>query len=282
MNTGPICTWQISPSLIFSAETGSIVASAVNAAFSSFLSNEQNATTSHSSLAKITAEPGQPTGWQLLLNGMPFMLARTDNEVAPMLETAITNLAVQTRKRSLVFHAGAVRCNDTTMMLIGESGSGKSTMTLWLAVNGGCYYGDELIFYDLDDNVMRAFPKAVTLKQGSFSYFKTGEVFFSRRRKEICYCLPDNAASGYEALSDIDMLILPQYTAGEFLEVIPLKPYETMLMLAQQGLGGFHRDHDAFEAAVSLAKKPGYIVRFSDLEVAGKAIKELCQSNVKV
>lgn len=74
-------------------------------------------------------------------------------------------LEAQVRRSDLYFlHAAAVAMHGRAMLLIGRSGSGKST-TCWGLLHHGCsYLSDELAPLDLRDFTVTPYPHAVCLK----------------------------------------------------------------------------------------------------------------------
>ncbi len=72
----------------------------------------------------------------------------------------------------LLVHAGAVRTpSGKGMLLPAEAGSGKSTLTLGLVRAGFGYLSDEAAVIDPVTRMLHPFPKAITLKSGSFGLF---------------------------------------------------------------------------------------------------------------
>ncbi|MDX1522257.1 MAG: hypothetical protein R3264_11555 [Anaerolineae bacterium] len=72
-------------------------------------------------------------------------------------------LAVQSRG-GLLFHAAAVGKDGWGLMLPGQSGVGKSTLTVWLVTQGFSYLTDELAFIPTGTTTLQAFPRPINLK----------------------------------------------------------------------------------------------------------------------
>lgn len=71
------------------------------------------------------------------------------------------------QKRYLLLHAASVEKDGRALILTGESGAGKSTLAAMLGERGWRLMGDEFALLDLDDGCLRAFPRAVSLKNGA-------------------------------------------------------------------------------------------------------------------
>ena len=67
-------------------------------------------------------------------------------------------------RRHLLLHAGAVERNGRVVILTGESGSGKSTLSALLGEHGWRLLSDEFVLIEPDTGLVRAFPRAISLK----------------------------------------------------------------------------------------------------------------------
>lgn len=74
------------------------------------------------------------------------------------------NLLATTRTSGAVLlHAGAVEFDGRVVVVTGESGRGKSTLTAALVRAGGAYLTDELVIIDPEDLWVRPYPKPLDL-----------------------------------------------------------------------------------------------------------------------
>lgn len=55
--------------------------------------------------------------------------------------------------RRVLLHAAAVRCQEKTCLFVADKGSGKSTLTLALALNGGIVLGEDHVLLNQSDKV---------------------------------------------------------------------------------------------------------------------------------
>jgi HprK-related kinase A len=76
------------------------------------------------------------------------------------------------QRRYLLLHAGAVEREGRALILTGPSGAGKSTLSALLGEAGWRFMGDEFVLLDPADGAMRAFPRAVSLKNEALALFE--------------------------------------------------------------------------------------------------------------
>jgi HprK-related kinase A len=76
------------------------------------------------------------------------------------------------QKRFLLLHAASVEKDGRALILTGESGAGKSTLAALLGERGWRLMGDEFALLGLDDGCLRAFPRAISLKNGAIRLFE--------------------------------------------------------------------------------------------------------------
>jgi hypothetical protein len=215
---------------------------------------------------------------RIYANGLPIVRVRAGEELAPTLEGTISGFAVRTRDDAAAFHAASILVDGHAVMLPGAKGSGKSTLALALALEGAAtYLGDEVAFVGFDDHALQAFPKAATLKEGSFSLFAEVETFMDPIRGPVRYHRPDNAAAvGHRAR--ISAIAFPRFCVGgpEAAER-PLDPAQTAFELVRQSFGGLERDRRMMSLVAALSEIPAFIVEYSNASAAGRLIQHIVE-----
>ena len=125
-------------------------------------------TCSHASTSRaqqIFVDAGTTTPWLLRREqGEPVPISNA-YELLYAVEKTIT-IETQLQRRDLFFlHAAALTINESAVLLIAESGAGKST-TAWAMANRGFgYMSDELAPVDLNTMQVHAYPHALCLKR---------------------------------------------------------------------------------------------------------------------
>ncbi|CAB4323187.1 unannotated protein [freshwater metagenome] len=85
---------------------------------------------------------------------------------AQAIETTLQRInqwATASNTGSIMLHAGAVEFGGSVVVVAGQSGRGKSTLTAALVQSGGGYVTDELVMIDPSDLQVRPYPKALDL-----------------------------------------------------------------------------------------------------------------------
>jgi hypothetical protein len=212
---------------------------------------------------------------RLFANGLPIVSVERESEIAPTLEATLVGCAVRRRTDAAAFHAASVEVGGSGVILSGSKGSGKSTLALALANDGARYLGDEVAFVRYEDGALEAFPKAVTLKEGSFSRFADTRTHTDPIRGRVRYHRPKTEAPiGYRTRPEL--LIFPVWCeAREQVQIDPVPQPEVALELIRQAFGGLERDRRTLALVRRLSELPAYRLAFSDAGDACAAIRRL-------
>ncbi len=71
---------------------------------------------------------------------------------------------IYNNKRSMAIHAGLLSNAKGSILLPGESGAGKSSLTMWMTKNGYSYHTDELVLIDPETLEVEVFPRPFNIK----------------------------------------------------------------------------------------------------------------------
>lgn len=221
----------------------------------------------------------EPAGWMLLVNRVPTLRIRSFDELAPALEGLLVGWAVRTRGSCLALHGAGATIGGRTVLLVGSSGAGKSSTCLSLALRGARYLGDEVIFVREDDLVIEAFPKAITLKRGSFHLAPEGESHADPVRGPIRYFLPAQAARMGDTAPPALKILFPRFDPHRArTRVTPMVPEETSFRMVEQCFGGTSRMPDTFSTLARLSAGGAYGIEFSDASDACAQIERLVEA----
>lgn len=275
--TQPTRTWQLGPGFFISAPDGTPLSAAADLVFGRMLTAQpppEGALCVHLDARRAGA------GWQLYADSVPIVRACSDNNLPPVVEGTMVACAARTRSDCVAFHAGCVEIAGRGVLLLGEKGSGKSTLTLALAFQGGRYLGDEVVFVRLDDRRIEAFPKAAALKEESFALFGEAPTWYSPLRGALRYYQPPDTAPLFHSIPKADLIVVPRYRPSGELSVTELARHETALMLVQQCFGGLGRNPQALDIIAGLSKTPAHLIEYPSAQDAVTAVLRLC-SEVK-
>lgn len=129
-------------------------------------------------------------------------------------------------------HAGAVQTGPGTVLLPGGSGSGKSTVTAWLALHGFKYLTDELVVLSEDGRHLYPFARPVSLRSegakalSSLLHIADPGVLAGNSGFMVPRSLlnPD-APDFFQPLpSQLSLILFPRYRQGASSELVQLTP----------------------------------------------------------
>jgi hypothetical protein len=109
-------------------------------------------------------------GAAVLVEGiLPVGVCERREEIAPLVQATVQNLASRRHPCLLQIHAGVIGDGEGALLLPGAAGSGKSTLTAGASAAGFRYLSDEMAHLDEDTLEVRCFPMSLTLKEGSMA-----------------------------------------------------------------------------------------------------------------
>jgi hypothetical protein len=99
-----------------------------------------------------------------------------------------------------VFHASAISNEEKSILLLGDSGNGKSTSLALLQANDFTCLADDFVPMDIDKKEVYSFPAAISIKKNSLQTLlpiypelkTTAEYYFKRLNKTVRYLKPNN------------------------------------------------------------------------------------------
>ncbi len=225
---------------------------------------------------KLDLEKIGESRWAVTSRAVPLFCVRSLEDLTPFLENILTTYAVQSCRDRLVFHAAAVEINKQGLLILGDSGGGKSTLALWLASQGAIYHGDEIIFMRLQDGRFESFPKAAALKEGCFDLFPATDTFVGPQRGPLRFYQPPTSSASAAEIAPLCGILVVNHTPSSAGVLSELAAHEMALLLVQQCLGGLRRQKSSLEAIAALARMPARLLEYSDVRTAGPAVLKWC------
>ncbi|MGC0393394.1 hypothetical protein ACVIU7_005987 [Bradyrhizobium liaoningense] len=89
--------------------------------------------------------------------------------LAPTIKAHLTDRLIRSDRSVFALHAASLAKNGAALLLCGEAGAGKSTLTLQLMDAGFQYSGDDVVLIE-GDGTACGIPFALTLKEGSWEW----------------------------------------------------------------------------------------------------------------
>jgi hypothetical protein len=193
----------------------------------------------------------------------------------------VNNEATRRAAGFLLVHAGAVVApSGGALVLPAASGSGKTTLVAALVRSGYRYLSDEAAAIDPVLGLIHAFPKAMTLKRGSFDLFPDVECAPHVGAADQRHVLPqDLGGSTAPDPAPPRWVIGIQYAAGSTGRLTPLSAGATVALLGKHELNlRFYRSR-ALTVFERLARQAdGFSFTYGSVAAAVDAIDELCRA----
>lgn len=176
---------------------------------------------------------------------------------------------------SLIFHSAALAYRGRGIMLCGQSGSGKSSLTAWLTACGFQYLTDEVVSASLHGEEIRGFCRSIILKRGSEFIWRRwladehaqGFLRFADNSAWIApTALNSNAVCHSAAPS---LMLFPKYVPEASLSVQRLTQAEALFRLLQCLVNARNFSDGGISSAARLAKQTqAYSLTYSNIESA--------------
>jgi HprK-related kinase A len=179
------------------------------------------------------------------------------------------------QKNYLLLHAASVEKDGRALILTGESGAGKSTLAAMLGERGWRLMGDEFALLDLEDGMLRAFPRAISLKNGAIRIMEReapperfGPRLEGTPKGEIRHLRPNAAALAAMAEPARPALILfPRFGAAA--DARPVGQAEVFMRLTQASTNYVALGAAGFAALTRLIEQcPAAAIDYPDAETA--------------
>jgi hypothetical protein len=184
-----------------------------------------------------------------------------------------------------VFHAAALEKNGKSIILCGQSGSGKSSLAAWLMANGFRYLTDEIIVYHQDTENISGFPRSLVLKHGSAFIWQRwlgdtsadGLFRFDDGSVWIEPCLFNE--NGISLQAKPCLLIFPRYSPDSSLHIEKFSPAETLFCLLQNLVNARNISNHGLDVTAYLARQvKAFGLTYSNIESATEWIKQTARS----
>lgn len=184
----------------------------------------------------------------------------------------------------LLFHAGGVSKNGAGVIIPGESGSGKSSLTLALLEAGFEYFSDEVAVVDQGSGELHSFPKPVSIKNRTIfpELSQQPDLWFGPEpdvQDAVWYLHPEDlGATVAQKPAPVEYIVFRERRSGAS-KLEPLTPGEAMqrliansINLHRLGSNGFHLAADVVNEAQCFVLKSG------DLASSVSLVNELVEN----
>lgn len=219
-------------------------------------------------------------GEKLLCKGAPGKAA------IRLLNRVIYELAKGT-KSGLLFHAAALSRNGRSILMPGQSGSGKTFLAASLADNGYSYLTDEMTLVKSENYCLNGFYKPLHIKNpDAFKNQIASKASCGNPTDPGCISMP--VAKGFltnhfhvnhvkrHQSTKAAILIFPKYERGAKFRIKRLACAYTGLLLMQSLINARNLASHGFPEVSTLSRKvPGYIMTYGNSSQAVRAVNSL-------
>ena len=222
------------------------------------------------------ADADEPT-FEIVLDSDRYRIVRNDDRssfevsapsLVPCLEAEITQFLVRTLSNRVLLHAACVTRGGRAVVMPGESGRGKTTLSATLVRRGCGYLSEELTLVDLSSRTITPFPKAFSLKPPSFGLLEGLVPDPAGAGSEPIWHLdPEDLRPGSVATeaAPVDWVVFPFFEAGTDLRLEALTPGETTLGLFENMVNVARHKAAGLDVLIAIAMNAaGYRLRFAD------------------
>ena len=140
----------------------------------------------------------------------------------------LNQIATQLTFESILLHAGAVERDGEAVVLVGESGMGKSTLTAAMVRSGYAYLSDEIAIIDPESFAVRAYPKAIDLAAESCALLEIEPTVRTMLEKSP---IPPDQLGSISAGGQLAVIVLlvPETSSGTTEDVPPMEALRALL-----------------------------------------------------
>ncbi|MBY6068643.1 hypothetical protein KUW17_18000 [Leisingera aquaemixtae] len=181
-----------------------------------------------------------------------------------------------------VLHGAAVLGSSGALLIVGDSGRGKSTLAQGLVEAGCGFLADDHLPLHLDGRHLLAFPAGSAVKHGARELSEVrrlavrhGKLASSRNRVNYL-TLPPAAAVG--ARVPIKAIVLPEFRAGSDLAVEKIDPEQAFTDCVVTGARPSRRNTQITPLAVMCDTFPAYRLIFGESQQSVSACLDLLSS----
>lgn len=218
----------------------------------------------------------QASVWTLLKDGKSLYKGESVAGLGVILMGEVLFHLIRENRTGMAIHAGLVSNDQTTTLIPGTSGSGKSSVTTWLMRNGMRYHTDELVTIDLKTEAVSPFTRPLNIKTRGLEAVREivdldaikSEIHVSAGVTMIPHRLvnPDFRVEK----PTITHILFPKYLAESEPEVIRLSGAEAGLELMRSNVIARNIPSHGFNEVIKLVKNiPAFKLHyqhFDDLE----------------
>lgn len=214
-------------------------------------------------------------------DGECLAASRVPSFVLSILLWHVNRQALESCDRYLLIHAAAAEYGGQALLFPAPMESGKTTLVAGLVRAGLRYLTDEAAAIEPQSLHVHPFPKALSIKPGSWNVLADLEPVVQREIRPYLtrQWHVDPRAIRHDCLappSSPRFVILPLYRKGSCTELIPLRPAQALLALCENAFNLNHYHCVGLEALAAIVRQSkSYRLTIGDLTAACRLVLRL-------
>jgi len=195
------------------------------------------------------------------------------------LEYRIFEELISRESRHLLLHAGAAACRERGVVLSGDKGCGKTTLTACLVQDGFSYLADDTTALSFENGKLVPLPRALHIKDASLlpalGEFRFASYDDASNDYPARYALPPASQITKEPVEP-SCVVFPTYKPGKRTRLRPLPGSLTAVLLARRAQNLSDNMQRGFESIAKLAENvPAYSLDYGHADEAVKSVRDL-------
>ena len=227
-------------------------------------------------------------GVAVLLDQRLIARCRWAEQAAAMLRACLTELAVMKSGGLCAIHAGALRRNGRALLLPGDAGYGKSTLSAGLAACGFDMLSDDTTLIEGEPPLVRSIRAGLCIKRGAYAVLELAYPQLPSlpewRRPDgrwVRYLMPGEHVPWAEADAALAVgwIVFPRYSPDQRTALLPLSRHEALAHLLRGAcfLSGA-LDERSLETLIAWIERiECFELPLSSLDAATSLLDELCR-----
>lgn len=201
-----------------------------------------------------------------------------------MLEWGLNYVVAANEFTYAIVHAGILALNDNAIMFPAPPGSGKSTLTLWLAFHGWRLLSDEMALVKPNSLDVVPFVRPICLKNKSIELAKAwfphavmSDITRNTHKGDVCHVSPPlHSWQNNRREARLSAIVFPKYQAGSALEIYQLNQAQAFAELANNAFNMSVLGKLGFDTAFKLVSSlPAFTVQYSNMDELTQFLLEL-------
>ncbi len=200
-----------------------------------------------------------------------------------LLEWGMNWCITSTEANYLIIHAGVLAKNDQAIIFPAPPGSGKSTLTAYLALSGWRLLSDELALINLDTNTVTPFVRPICLKNQSIDLLRSwfpaavlSDIARNTQKGDVAHVKPPQASvlAGRDTATIVGV-VFPHYKVGKETTIYQLDMSETFIQLINNAFNYSILGAQGFSTLTHVVDRcVGFEIHYSDLQDVAQFLAE--------